>query len=1164
MNNYRKINNWTGWAVFAIATIVYVLTMEKSGSLWDCGEYASTAHRMGIPHPPGAPLFVMIGRMFSFVGHDIFGFNAITSITFSSALCSALTILFLFWTITHFARKSVMRKGGELDNQNIISIMAAGVVGALAYTFSDSFWFSAVEPEVYAMSSLCTAVVFWAALKWEDHPGNTNEPGNAAGRSQADKWMILIFFIMGMSIGVHLLNLLTIPAIVLIYYFKRYKTTTQGLLLALFTSVMILGFVQKIVGQYSISFGFEFEKLFVNSFHLPVLVGFVFAFIIIGAVLFLGLRIAHQQKWPILRLSLWCLSFLFVGMSTYMTTMIRAKANPGVDMYNVDNPYALKGYLGREQYGDFPLLFGQHYESNTKQDGGTITGNKYVLRKVYSDENDTKGTLQYVKAGVDREVNYVSGDKMLFPRMWEGNDPNHKNFYRAWLGPKSEVLEQEFEQGAEGGYALANQSVYSIENDENTARNIADKQNELAQKNGRPVRYAVRDHVTYGMNMRWLMEYQFNWMYVRYFMWNFAGKQNDNQGMSGYRDGNWISGISFIDNWRLGSQDKMPDSLKNNKAHNKLYFLPFILGLIGLFYQLRYQRKDWFVNGLLFLMTGLAIVFYLNQYGPQPRERDYAYVGSFYAFAIWIGMGVLQVKEWFNKLTSRNIANIAAAGLCMVAVPLLMARVEWDDHDRSKKTVAPDLAKDYLESCPKNAILFTIGDNDTYPLWFAQEVEGVRKDVRVVNTSLLGIDWYLDQLRYKVNESAPFKMVWKSTDYEGGKMEYGDEKAYPGFSADTRFPLDTLLLLALKQDEDLGRDMTRYHYPGKNYYVQVDQEKASKIFKYAPGDSAVTRMNMSIGGGRGYLTKGDFGILNIIAANISERPICFTDQNGDIQSLGISPYLRREAMVYRLIPAEKLKMVETDSSTVLLMNRFAYGNAKTKGVYYDEENRRHLQSIRDVYVETATALVQEGRKDEAKAMLRKIHTQMPSYSLPYGMPSRGGFNNSSSLQMTEAAFMAGDTSLAKEVFTEVSKDIMQEMRYYHGLANPGTASNEKEVAAFIKMFEDMQAAENKLRGYYGRGLTKEEDEEAKKLQAQIENYRAQLFKNKLNGSFNMQDFYGSVRTYEQMMQVKQRYIDAPLPPPVDPNIELPQMPIQNTPPQPVKAPAAPPAKKPGK
>jgi hypothetical protein len=1120
---YRKINNITGWAIFAIALIVYVMTMEKHGSLWDTGEFASTAYRMGIPHPPGAPMFIIIGRIFAFVGEWL-GFSPSTSITFSSALCSAFTILFLFWTITHFARKLVLRKGDALDLQNIISVMAAGAVGALAYTFSDSFWYSAVEPEVYAMSSLCTAVVFWAALKWEDHPGNTNDPANAAGRNQADRWMILIFFIMGMSIGVHLLNLLTIPAIATIFYFKRYKTTTKGLLLSLFLGVFMLGFVQKVVGQYSVGAGFEFEKLFVNSFGAPVLVGFLFFFVLVGVAIYFALRLANNNNWYMLRLGLWCLAFTLIGMSTYLTTMIRSKSNPGVDMYNVDNPYALKGYLGREQYGDFPLLFGQHYVSTNT--GMSVKGHKYVLRK------DESGDLKYIKAGIDREAKYISSDQMLLPRMWEDNDPNHKAFYNAWLDPDYEVIEITYDERGITGQSIVDKgdgdkAIFSGENKKPMAEELAKQLNQRTQQ-GSGFFYQAREHVTYGMNLRWLMGYQVNWMYFRYFMWNFAGKQNDNQGMSSLRDGNWISGIPFIDNARLGNQDKMPDSLKNSNANNKLYFLPFILGIIGFIYQLMNGRKDWFVAKLLFLLTGLAIVFYLNQYGPQPRERDYAYVGSFYAFAIWIGLGVLQIKEWINKLAPRSIANIAAAGVCTLAVPVLMVSQEWDDHDRSKKTLAPDLATDYLESCPLNAILFTIGDNDTYPLWFAQEVKGIRKDVRVVNTSLLGIDWYLDQLRYKVNESAPFKMVWEPSDYEGGKMEAGTVKQYPGYPADYRFRVDSLLKLALKQTEQRGENGEEaYYYPSKNYYVPVDQAKISKIVKYSQGDSAVSRMDLSIGSGRGYLTKGDFGIMNVIAGNINDRPICFTDINNEINSLGIAGYLRREGMVYRLVPAYNLKRVETARSYELMKKggKFAHGNAATKGVYYDEENRRHLQSIRDAYVEVAVEMAQDNEKEKAKELLRRVDEQIPTYSLPYGMPSRGGFNNASSMQMSMASYLAGDSALGKKIFDEVDKDVMQELRYYHGLSNPGSASDEKEVKAFIDLFESLPALEAEYQQFIGRPLTKEEDARANQIKAKMDNARNELFKNKLTGSFVLQDFYSTYGNYERLKQLRKQFVN---------------------------------------
>jgi hypothetical protein len=1138
--------------VFLIAAIVYILTMEPHGSLWDCGEFAGTAARLGVPHPPGAPLFILIGRIFAIFGKMI-GLGEGGGLALMSALCSAFTILFLFWTVTHFAKKIKLKSlratpantenqsitgVNNLSHREIFDIMAAGVIGALAYTFSDSFWYSAVESEVYAMSSLCTAVVFWAALKWEDHPEN-NMAGSVNGRNNADKWMILIFFIIGMSIGVHLLNILTIPAIILIYYFKRYKKSNKGILAALFMSVLILGFVQKVVGQWSISMAFPFERLFVNDFGLPVLSGFVFFFVLLGVGFFFLLRWANKTNRGTLRLSIWCLSFTLIGMSTYMTTMIRSKANPGIDMYNVDNPYALNGYLSREQYGDFPLLYGQHYEAS--QTGSNEKEDKYILGK---DEN---GKLKYIKTGVNREITYDSKDEMLFPRIWYSQEENRKQFYKQWLTPKSEVLEIVYEPGQKS-YQRVSQSVTDVYDSEQEAEAAAENANKMAkpandnaQKNGGQVlQYIVRDHLTYGKNLNWLFSYQINWMYLRYFMWNFAGKQNDIQGFSSKRDGNWISGISFLDNARLGNQAYMPDALKNNKANNKLYFLPLILGLIGLVFQLKKHPEDWMVNLLLFLMTGLAIVFYLNQYGLQPRERDYAFVGSFYAFAIWIGLGVLQVRDWFAKLMKGMVPGVLAAGICFIAVPMLMLSQEWDDHDRSHKLLARDLAKDYLMSCPKNAILFTIGDNDTYPLWYAQEVEGIRTDIRVVNTSLLGIDWYLDQLRYKVNESDAFNMVWNEKDYAGPKMEYARELQSPLYQ-NSNLSLDSFLRVAttLTDGDEYTGD---YYFPGRNYYLKVNPEKASKIMNLTAGDTLLSIVPGQISRSKQYLSKGDFGIYNILAANINDRPICFTDDNGaDLGPLGIQPYLRRQGMVFQYIPSLKFKKVETAITKGIMMSEFGFGNASHKGVYYDEENRRHLSSIRDSYIVTADDMVNDGDLEGARKMLRKVHEGMPSYSLPYGMPSRGEMNNTSSLNMARTAFMAKDEALGKEIYNEVEKDVMQQMKYDYMLSNPNGNPTKENVDLFIKDFSELYALYNK------RQVTRDENTRIGVLQEK-------LIKNKLSG-FTVQDVYGNMRNYNTLNQIKDIFI-APKTPEI-PVSETPVKPIVNPPPVQNKKPDSP-------
>ncbi len=667
---FRRINRLTGWVIGLIACTVFIMTMEPTGSFWDCGEFVSSCYKLQIPHPPGAPLFVLMGRFFII----LFGDNPHTAargVNFMSAIGSGLSILFLFWSITHFARKIVQKGDTRTDpNSNqLFTIMAAGVVGALAYTFCDSFWYSAVEGEVYATSAFFTALVFWAILKWEQQ---ADQPG-------ADRWIIFIFYMMGLSIGVHLLNLLTIPAIFLVYYFKRYKPTTWGTILAFVIGCTLTGIVQKFVIQYTIKGATTFDIFFVNNLHTPFFIGFGTFFLLLAAALVIGIRWAVRKKYYYLKIGLWSAAFMLLGYSTYFTTMIRSNADPAVDMYNVDNPINLEGYLSRDQYGDWPILYGPDF---TDPPPTVEAGDLYV-----------KGDRKYEIAGKQYAEDWSNTPSShLFPRMYNSrNDRNDIDTYKRFSG---------MEEG---------------------------------------------DQPTMADNIKYFLRYQTGWMYLRYFMWNFAGKQNDLQGFGNPRDSNWISGIPVVDNALYGDQSKMPDSIhKNNKSYNRMFLLPVFLGLLGFFVQYRRQRRDLLVTGLLFFFTGIAIVIYLNQSGLQPRERDYAFAGSFYVFAIWIGLGVIGVQQRLERVFSSRstlrpgFAAYAAAAICLLAVPVLMASQEWDDHDRSKKTLARDLAIDYLESCPPNAILFSFEDNDTYPLWYAQEVEGVRPDVRVMVNTLTG------------------------------------------------------------------------------------------------------------------------------------------------------------------------------------------------------------------------------------------------------------------------------------------------------------------------------------------------------------------------------------------------------------------------------------------
>jgi Protein of unknown function (DUF2723) len=1019
--NFKRINNITGWIVCIIACSVYIMTMEATGSLWDCGEFLSSAYKLQIPHPPGAPLFVLIARLFM-VPFD--AQHAATGGNLMSALASGFTILFLFWSITHFARKLVTKDGSELNNEKIYGVLAAGIVGALAYTFSDSFWYSAVEGEVYALSSFFTALVFWAILKWEQNVDVEQKQGIRGHFTKADRWIILIFYLMGLSIGVHLLNLLTIPAIVMLYYYKRYdKITKWGTFWAFVIGCGITGLVQKAVVVWTIKGAGNFDILFVNSFGLPYYSGFVFFFIFIAALVYFGLKIAAKRNWNFLRLGLWSFVFMLLGYSTYFTTLVRSSADPSVDMFNVDNPVSLVGYLSREQYGDWPILYGQDF---TAQPEDTKITETYI-----------KSNGKYEKNGRKVEYVYAPSDMHLFPRMWDqSNDQGHADYYANWMG---------IGKDQQGNWERA---------------------------------------PTMGENISFALSYQVGWMYMRYFMWNFAGKQDDIQGvnMGNVRDGNWKTGIGFWDNARLGDQKALPDSLKNNKANNRLFALPLILGLLGLVFQIIKDKRDALIVGLLFFFTGLAIVFYLNQAGNQPRERDYAFVGSFYAFAIWIGLGVLYVKELFTSfIKNRMAAGLTAGVLCLLAVPVLMASQEWDDHDRSNKTLARDLARDYLESCDKNAILITFGDNDTYPLWYAQEVEGIRPDIRVINSSLMGTDWYLNQLRYKVNESDPIDPIWTAAQMEGANRDvvyspegiYGNNPAFinkyrtkAGITTDPAQPMDLYTMMKDFAGSDdpskveQGRDGGIINlFPSKRVSVPVDLNVVRQNGTVNADDSVVSQVVFEIP--KTALFKNDAAILNIIAANKWKRPIYFTSQ--DAGGLGFQNYIRQDGLTYRLVPVLNTTSEVNDKWVYdKMMTKFASGNADKAGVYFDEENRRHLNSIRMAYAVAALDMAQKDKKEEARKMLNKADKMMLEENFPYGMVSRNQQQNYISMLMLQAAYASEDTVLAARITKSLKKDLEQQVSYYNSLDEDKASSFDYVADQSGRRGGDKNAAEQFL------------------------------------------------------------------------------------------------------
>lgn len=1064
--NFNRVNNIVGWLVFLVATATYVLTMERTGSFWDCGEFISTAFKLQIPHPPGAPLFVLLGRFFIVLFGDN-PMNAALAVNFMNALASGFTILFLFWTITHFARKIVAPNATEFSFSQIFSIQAAGVIGALAYTWSDSFWYSAVEGEVYALSSLFTALVFWAILKWEHA---VDKEVNPIGKfTAADKWLILIFYLVGLSIGIHLLNLLTIPAIVMVYYFKRYPITTKNTIIAFIVGCVLTGLTQVVFIQWSIQGAGAFDIYFVNKFKLPFFSGFGVYFVLLFGLLLWGLKFTEKtiQKFTpfavwlaailllfcfpfihswgtffgfaivvlifmfflnsykskvynFLQIGIWSTFFVLLGTTTYFTTLIRSNSNPSIDMYNVDNPVNLIGYLTREQYGDWPILYGPDFNYSP---GYVEAGDKYI-----------KGDKEYIHVGQKRKQNYSAKPSNEELEYIIRNNPS---WDRRKIGPH--IFPRMYDAGNE------RQQEYVYRTFGNIPR---DAQPEFKH------------------NIMYFFNYQLSWMYGRYFFWNFAGRQNDLQGFGNSRDGNWITGIGLVDNlFGKDSDNILPSTAGvDNKANNKFYGIPFILGLLGFFYHLKRHRQDWIVATLLFFFTGIAIVIYLNQAGFQPRERDYAFVGSFYAFAIWIGLGMLWLQEKLQKiLPTGNTAKFAAAGLSFLAVPVLMVSQTWNDHDRSEKYLARDLGKSYLESTEQNGLLITFGDNDTYPLWYTQEVEGVRKDLRVINFSLLGTDWYINQLRYKLNESNPFDVIFTEEQIAGNKRDVvftvDGLQRYGYTTPGTVYPyqngeyhdLYTILKEFVANDDPKYKATRRndaegaYVLPTKKVRVPVNKEKVAQEYKLGEGDSLVDYLEIEIN--KSLLFKNDLAVLAVMAANNWERPIYFTSEQ-ELGELGLTDYVVSEGMTYRLVPYKTSSKISIDKAYKNLTEHTYYGNAGKEGVYFDEENRRHINSIRQTHALVANHLVDANEIEKAKEVLNRYDQNVNQANVPYGMTSnRGNFHNRISLQFLYAAYRAGDFALAEKVSNSIEKDLNEQMAYYSAVGNNNLSGEQLALQA---------------------------------------------------------------------------------------------------------------------
>jgi hypothetical protein len=903
--NYSKVNNIVGWICFLIATITYVLTLEPSASFWDCGEFIASAFRMQVVHQPGAPLFLMLQRFFS-----IFAMGDTTKIAYwmniGSAISSAATILFLFWTITALAKKTLVKAGEVISTGTLISIMGAGAVGALAYTFSDSFWFSAVESEVYAQSSLFTAIVFWAILKWEAH---ADEP-------KADRWLLFIAYIMGLSIGIHLLNLLTIPAIAFVYYFRRTKqATSSGVFKTLLVGILILGVIQYGIIQYLVSFGAYFDLFFVNTLGLGFGTGVLFFAILIIAGFIWGIKYSIKHQKRLLNLGLISTVLIIFGYASFSMIIIRAKADPNLNNSAPKDAFSFLSYLNREQYGDRPLLFGPNY--NSQRNG--VTEGKTLWRK---------GAEKYEVAGKKNDYEYI--DNTLLPRMYS-DDQRHAEFYREWMHL-----------------------------DESKKPNLVD-------------------------NVGFLASYQIGYMYMRYFLWNFAGRQNDEQGQGSGFEGEWISGIKAIDALRMGDQSHLPPSTIDNKAYNRFFFLPLILGVIGAIWQFMRNQKDAGVVALLFFFTGIAIVLYLNQKPLEPRERDYAYVGSFYAFAIWIGLGVLAIREWILKKLTPTTGAVVATAIGLLAAPVIMAEQGWDDHDRSTKLVAHDIALDYLQSCAPNAILFTYGDNDTYPLWYIQEVENVRPDVRIVNLSLFDTDWYINGLRQKQNESEPLPITMKPEQYVQGER---DVLPYDDYKIAGNVELKNIVELLLSNDDGdkvAMQDGSKSNFlPTKNFKITVDPQQVVSTGTVPAADASKIAPEMTWTFNKGYVTKGTLAMLDILAHNNWKRPIYFASTVPSEQYNGLDKYLYSEGLAMRLLPLkadtatteERAELLNTPVLYNNVMTKFKWGNMKT-ATYLDPQSSDDTFIFTNIFSNLAGSLIKEGKTAEAKKVMDKYFEVMP-------------------------------------------------------------------------------------------------------------------------------------------------------------------------------------------
>ena len=1027
MKQFKLFDRILGGLVFIIAMVTYGLTIEPTASFWDCPEFISTAAKLEVGHPPGAPFFMLTGKFVSLFASD--PTQIAYCINMLSAFFSALTILFLYWTITHLARRILQKEGEKMSLWKLIVCLGSGLVGALAYTFSDTFWFSAVEAEVYAYSSFLTAIVFWLILKWEER---ADEP-------HSDRYLLLITYIMGISIGVHLLNLLTIPAIVLVYYYRKYNTTWKGMIAALLVSFAILGFILYGLVPGFINLAGYVELFFVNTLELPFNSGALFyCFLAVSiliwsivelyrnnpndfriklssllAITLLGIPFVMGSWWigllvigfiifyfvrtkslniRLMSTIMTALAMMLLGYSCYALIVVRSVANPTMDQNSPDNVFALKSYLNREQYGDRPLFYGPYYSSEPilYPDGQycrpkVVEGEKVWGMKEKTSENEKD---QYIVTDVKTKVQYDSKFKTIFPRM-HSNSGDHPRIYESWVNVKGKRVTYD-----QCGY----------------------KKNVTIP--------------TFGENLEFFFTYQLNYMYWRYFMWNFSGRQNDIQGHGEVTNGNWITGFNFIDQFIAGDQSQLSEEYANNKGRNVYYMLPLLLGILGMIYMTQKGKKgmeNFWLTLTLFFMTGIAIVLYLNQGPYEPRERDYAYAGSFYAFCIWVGFGVAGLAKLLNdifhlsnkkKASTAKAITAAAAVLLALPAPILMATENWDDHDRSDRYLVRDFGKNYFNSCDANAIIFTNGDNDTFPLWYLQETEedSVSLDTRVCNLSYLQTDWYIDQMRRPAYQSAPLPITWKRADYAEGVrslVRLEDRIAGP-------IDLKAALEVLLKQKGTTTNDII----PCKKFSVPVNVDNLIKqgAVTEAERDKVATEMIIDLSN-KNYLTKSEVMILEMIAQNNWERPIYFAVTVGSEMHLGMTRHFQLEGLAYRLVPYKETTKEGTISTRIMydnMMNKFAFGGINNPTIYLDENSERMCRAHRQMFDMLIEQLIKEGEFEKAKKALDYCMEQIPGTTVRH---------NYSSTSFVQYYYLLGEKEKAQQLSDLIGRAAEDNLRY---------------------------------------------------------------------------------------------------------------------------------------